>query len=755
MYAPKKVQERLALAESEYHFAPEYHSVSEVAAFDSYLHERGKYILDEFGKPSELDLERLTEFDSRWILNEQILCMSDASYWLTRYAYVKDEENIIRRFDFRVPQLILFEIICDLEITNSAIEILILKARQLGMSTLVELLISHRIIFSYGVNAVIGSADQTKTGLMSNMLFLAYDMMPVWLKPRWTRRVESDRGMLVFGSLASGVSFQHGAQASGIARGTTPTIYHLSECASFTDPVNQIEASLFKAVHESPSVFGVLESSGEGDKGWWPDTWRHAKENWSKGRARLCPLFLPWFCGLGIWPTPTWEHMHPVPPDWHANRDTALHVAKSELFVRANPLLSKHLIAEQKSRGSFTPPHWHMPRVQQWFWEVEHEQAKSKNIESTFLQEMAGDDEEALQRSSESVFGHDTIVEIESNRKPGYEIFGLTGQSIEESHEPSTDIIDYASGRERILVRYASPRAETYRWELVPLNFGQPGHAALDESNPLDPTGMLIVWHHPRPGVSYSIGVDTSEGKGEDSTVISVWASGQRGQPDIQCAEFASPYVSHVEAFSFVLCVAAYYGQYMKEGTTRWREPYVSIEQVAAVGDTCQLQMRKMGYSNFHRMVRYDERRVRKATSRKQGWFTYGWSRPLLTGNFVHSAQNGWAEINSPWLIDEMKHFEVHVTSTGREKLQHEDGEHDDRIFAAAMAIFCPHDLDILAERSKKRSVESIALPPLDLGPYVRTVSDAERRDSSPLTLNDMIYSDASVVSGFRERPTP
>jgi hypothetical protein len=276
-----------------------------------------------------------------------------------------------------------------------------------------------------------------------------------------------------------------------------------------------------------------------------------------------------------------------------------------------------------------------------------------------------------------------------------------------------------------------------YRWELIPLTFRNP----LDETDPEDAIGKLIVFHHPAPGKSYAFGVDTSEGKGEDSTVISGWECGSKGSPDIQVCEFASPYVSHVEAFSFVLCIAAYYGRYMESGVTRWKQPYVAIEQVAAVGDTCQLQMRKMGYTNFHRMIRYDGKRVNKSRSVKMGWYTFSWSRPLLTGNFVHAAQNGWAEINSPWLIEEMKHFEVHTTSTGKEKLEHEEGEHDDRIFAAAMAIFCPHDLDVLADRSKKRTVEQTGLPRLDTRPYGGQVITSAQMRERPLDLNDLMYS--------------
>jgi len=743
MYAKSSVDERLAIAAKEFSLTPEPHTVAEVIAFDEHLTRQNMYHYDDQGRIDSV--QNLTEFESAWMLNEQVLVQCDASYALTRYAFIKDEQNIIRRFQFRLPQEILFGVIQDLELLGGSIELMCLKARQLGVSTLIILLVALRIIFSYGVNAVIGSADQTKTSLMANMLFLFYDMLPVWLRPRTTRRVESDRGMLVFGQTAAGVSFQHGAQTSGIARGTTPTVYLLSECASFTDPVAQIEAALFKAVHASPAVFGVLESTGEGDKGWWPDTWRDSKLKWPKRRARLCPKFLPWFCGVDMYPTPTWLRMRPVPSDWTPNHDTREHVAKSELYVKSDPMLERGLLELQRRGNEYQGSTWHMPRAQQWFWEVEHEQAKSKNIESVFLQEMAGDDEEALQRSAESAFGHETIIEIQERRAREYVAYGLSGQSIEDAHEPPPEDIDYSA--ERLPVRYSSPRNETYRWDFIPLRFASP----LSESDPADAIGKLFIFHPPRPNVSYSIGVDTSEGKGQDATVISVWSVGTRSSADIQCAEFASPYVNHVEAFAFVLAIAAHYGQYMSQGLTRWRQPYVSIEQVAAVGDTCQLQMQRMGYSNFHRMGRYDSsiRRIAKqkrSSSSKRGWYTYGWSRPLLTGNFVHSAQNGWAEINSPWLIDEMKHFEVHITSTGKERLEHEEGQHDDRIFAAAMAIFCPHDMDALADRSKKRLTESTSYPPIDTGEYrgnVVNLKDTTRK--SLASLEDIMYSDANL----------
>ena len=735
MYSETKVAERLDLAREEFKFTPEYHSVDEVAAFESRLRHEGKYTFDEFGNPAEC--LNLTAMDRQWMLNEQVLVMCDHAYALTRYAHVKDETGVIDRFHFRVAQRILFEMLGELEDMQAAIEIMILKARQLGMSTLVELLIGLRIIFSYGVNAVIGSADQSMTGRMAHMLFLMYDMLPVWLRPQWTRRVESDRGMLQFGHQATSVSFQHGSQKQGIGTGTTPTLYHLSEVALYDaaggrdKTVELIDEGLWKAVHASPNVLGILESTGRGDTGWWADTWRFSKDRWEERKCRMCPIFLPWFVGRDIYPTPTWLSTRPVPSGWLPNRDTRQHVAKCELYVRAHPRIERHLLRDQEARGERRHDLWKMPIAQQWFWEVGHEEAKYKGKQASWYQEMAGDDIEALQRSGgEPVFGHDTIAEIQSAMQPSYEVYGITGQSIEEGHEPLPDYIDYH--RQRVPLVYKSHKGESYRWELIPMRFGQPephGLPRLDPRNAEDPDGLLIVWQPPQPNISYSIGVDTSEGRGMDSTSISVWALGWGDTPDTQVAEFTSGFVSHVEAFSFVLAIATYYSRHMDRATTRWKEPYVAVEQVAAVGDVCQAQMARMGYSNFHRMIRYDKKNLAKLKkqSRSMGWFSYGWSRPILIGHFVHWARNHWADINSPWLLDEMKHFEVHYTSGGKERMEHEDDFHDDRIFAAAMAIFCPHDMDKMAQRSKKRIVETDAggLPKLDLTPYAGMVVPA------------------------------
>jgi hypothetical protein len=184
--------------------------------------------------------------------------------------------------------------------------------------------------------------------------------------------------------------------------------------------------------------------------------------------------------------------------------------------------------------------------------------------------------------------------------------------------------------------------------------------------------------------------------------------------------------------------------------------PYLAVEQVEAVGDVCQGQMMRMGYPyvSVHKFVRLDSSPLKIARSKrslvsKPGWYTHGWSRPILTGNFVAFVQNNWAEVNSPWLIEEMKEYEVHLTARGKERMEHSEDSHDDRIMAAAMAVFCPQDLRLLAERAKVRPFEGEALPQIDVSPYTHRINIKTGRSSSTLTMDDVLYGTARDLERF------
>lgn len=726
MYSSAVVEKRLDLAERELGWRPQYHSPSEIDTFNQRLerkHEHAYLVAKSEAQSSQDAAEKyqttlhqllcnpsaplLTAEEVRFMENERILCMCDAAYFLTRHYWIKNRQNVISRFTFQGGQKVLFDVISEIERRGRTIEIIVPKARQLGVSTEVEGLVLRCAAFTYGSHSVIASADQDKLDLMSRMMFLGYDRMSWWLRPATTRRVQSARGMIVFGSIESSVSFQHGSQKNPIAMGSTPTVWHLSEVSSFIDAYNLIEVGLFKAVHPGPRVLGIAESTAKGDTGWFYDKYWHAKANWESGNSRLMAMFLPFYLASDMYPNPAETMAHPVPHDWKPQDETRKMIAESELYVQSNDVLQKIL-------GT----NWRMPREKAHFWEWNYLEARSGGKEKFWLQEMPHTDKAAFQGSFDNVFGREIIAQAYSKRNTDYQVYGIVGQSIEERHEPDPEEFDWTLPR--IPVSYSGRRDMTYRWELIPLQWEETWNE-LDELRDFDAHhGKLFVWLHPERGYDYSIGVDTSSGIGSDATCIAVARRGRSAhEPDVQAAEFRSNFVSHVEAFAWVMAIAAYYARYMRESEVTKREPYVSVEQVAAVGDTCQQQMRNMGYTRFHQFVRLDTppKFAKKANSHKQGWFTVSWSRPILTDGFVTDTINDWYVVNSPFTLYEMDHWEVHLTASGKEKKEHSSDCTDDGIFANAMASFCPNDRRTRAERSHKRiDVAQSGLPPIDIG---------------------------------------
>lgn len=733
MYAESIVSERLGIASETLGFPLVYHTTYEIDEFEKRLEQRyaesyeqaraAAQGSDDPAKSFQINITRLlnspsspklTREEVRFMQNERMLVVCDAAYFMTRYYWILNRENYRSRFTFQAGQRILFEVIGEMESKRIAIEILLAKARQLGMSTLAGGLELLKVMFSDGVGGVVASADRDKTKEMASKIFYAYDKLPWWLRPLTSRRVESDQGIISFSGIDSKIIFQHGKQTNPIAMGSTPVSYHLSECSAYPDPENLIEIGLFKCVHPSPRVLGILESTCKGNTGWWHDTYWNSKSGWRRGESRLMALFLPFYCGTDMYPNETWLRKSPVPVDWAPSVETRKMIAESELYVHSNEILEKVLRNISGQSGA-----WMLPKGQAWYWEQNFKEHQRKGQAKTWFQEMPHSDFAAFQGSYDNVFGRETIELVYSERKTAYSVYGIVGQSIEDRHEPDRSELDY--GERIIPVAYHSRKGETYRWELLPLAWEE-SFDNLSEIRENDShMDKLFVWLPPEPGYDYSIGVDTSGGTGRDQFVVAVSRRGRTNQErDEQAAEFRSTQINHVEAYTFVMAIAAYFARYM-EDTSPHSEPYVAIEQIAAVGDTCQLQMRKMGYMRFHQMIRYDgkPKAMRKANATRSGWFTSGWSRPMLTDGFVTLVKNEWYKVNSPWTMDEMDHWEVHYTAGGKAKSEHHQDHNDDGIFANAMAAFCPNDTRTMADRSKKQFMrnEPGKLPELDIQP--------------------------------------
>lgn len=678
MFSERVVLEKLAKFTVKNNWTPIPHTIDEIERFKKHLlglcetdAKGGLYFDDKNWTPKLV----------RFVQNERALCAIDCKYFLETYYKIAANNSIVH-FQMRAGQRAFFRVIQEIEEQGKGIEVQVLKARQQGISTLVEGIMCHRALFVPGAKCSIGSANDQKTYVMMGMMYTALEHIPWWLGPTQTKDKRSGAPILEFSHVGTSIVIQSGSMKGGIGQGTTPTAIHLSEVADFTDPITQIEEGLLKAVHRAPEIFMVLESTGNGNSGWWADYWRANKENYWQGNARMLPLFLPWFMTPELFPPPDFRQHHPVKPDWVPAPETRAMSIKCEVYVRNTRILTQIL-----------GDNWKLPIEQQWFWEWNFMDARRRRTEKSWARMMPCDDYEALIGEHDSVFDQDSINTIENKRSRVASVYGILGEGIAEKHEPNPVEVNPKGIRQ--YSSWHTLKDEKMEWIFMPL-------LVVDLERPeFNPLKKFIVYECPEKGADYSIGVDPGTGVGRDRTPIIVTKTGRDALPDIQVAEFTTDDVTNVEIYAFVAAIAAFYGQFMEEG----RHPKIIIEQKRKYGDTCQHQLNLMGMRRHHAFVTYDKKTLKPKIREgmRQGWYTNEWSRPMLLGYFKYAIENGWFIVNSRWLLEEIEGFEQHLTTNGKTRMDHQSGKHDDRIFAAAMSYFTMHDVDVMIERAKKK----------------------------------------------------
>jgi len=340
MYHKEVTQSHINTASKQLGFTLTPHSISKVQEWtehlDSLLLENGE--IDPSQRPNSLLPEEI-----RWITNERKLCKLDFHYVSTRYFKVIDEAKNPVLFTFRIPQQIMLEIWSEHELNRWPIELIQLKARQLGASTLTELAIAHRVFFHPYTYAVVASSDPAKSYEMSQMFEFVYDQLPWWLKPERTKY--NNGSLMEFAGIHSKISIQHGNKMSGIARGSTPSVVHLTELPDFESPEELVDASLMPAIHPNPKTFLILESTANGFGNWWYLSWKQARRKWPIGRSRLRPVFLPWYTAPDIKPTPTWrlQHKHLL-ENWEPSLIALKHRERAHHYVHnESPILEQLL----------------------------------------------------------------------------------------------------------------------------------------------------------------------------------------------------------------------------------------------------------------------------------------------------------------------------------------------------------------------------------------------------------------------------
>ncbi len=653
-----------------------YHSVVQVNAARS--------LLDELIDVDRGGLKRnLAPDEQRFITNERTLCALDARYYYGRYAQIVNWKKEVQYFTPNVAQALMLDIWADLERQSRAIHVLQLKARRLGVSTLSELEVARRVQFLKHTNAVVASADPEKSRLMADMIDFCWKQMPWWLMPKPTK--VSNRMPIEFEEIGTGITVQAGNQFNGVARGATPSIYHVSEIAEWVDAEELIDGALMRAIIDTPNVWGMIEGTGKGRGNYLHKSWLHAKKEWPQNRGRQKPVFLPWYVGTDIYPSPAEQRARPIPHNWIPSDRSVAHAERAREYVLSNPDLLKHLAKNNTN--------WQLSREQMWYYEVEYENAKAKKTLNIFLAEMASDDFDSFQHTNIPVIDKEVLTAYRDRTRNPLGTYTIIGETI--APDLWAPRREWVKDQPPINVKVADLMPKTQlKFQFVPVRFN--GYATFE------PELKLLIWELPQDGYEYGIGVDTADGIGQNNSVIQVLRKATYDRPDAQVAEFASPYIKAFQLWPLVLAIGAFYSVRDFKLQTR-KQARIAIE-CRGNGEACQHELQKRGWINFHPWKRYDNKKpTQDANTNKVGIYTNVWFRPQMMDMLLTCIAEEAIDIPSPYLVSELESLE---RDEREQKAKAAYGEMDDRVMAIGFPLFSMHVGDRADQQFIRRKVE-------------------------------------------------
>ncbi len=643
-----------------------YHTQSQITA-----------AIDHFNNLWDADAGRLTRplkpDEQNYITNERTLCAIDfRHYWMPNYAWILNWRKQPQRFSPNIAQNIVMDVWAEDEAAGNAILMQQLKARRLGVSTISELNVSHRYQFQQFSNCVVASADPDKSFEMAGMIKFNLDRQPWFLLPPRVNKIRN-RIPAEFGDengqLYSTLQIEAGNQFTGVARGAAPNVFHLSELCEWQDAEDIVDGALLRAVLDDPSVFGILESTALGMGNWWHNTWLQNKRDFARGTARIRPIFLPWYVGTDIYPTPTDLRKRPIPGDWVPQDRTIQHAERARGYVLANPLLFKHL-----AQGN---SNWQMPREQMWYREIEYQTAKEKKQLHIFLAEMCADDMEAFQNSNIPLIDQEILIGYHERTRVPLAVYTIIGPDIPPELVAPKREWDTSKPTITIPTRELTSHCDV-KYQLIPLLFT--GYDTFDEQL------KLLIWEWPQFPYTYGVGVDCSEGVGQDNATMEVLREATPTREPGQVAEWAANTVTAFQLWPLVHALGCLYSTVQPSSGER-RQCRLAIETWAN-GAACQFELQKRGWANFHPMYYAGDTKQmkRQADVRRIGVITNQTLRAHIQDMWMTCLKEEAIDLPSPYIVQEITTLE----NVGG-KAQAALGSYDDRWMGLGFPLYSLH----------------------------------------------------------------
>lgn len=210
--------------------------------------------------------------------------------YIEEFVKIRNKDSQIIPFILNQPQLKLYEVIKKQTEENKPVRIIILKARQMGFSTVTGGIILKNAATKSNIQAGIVAHKEDSSTNLFNMYKLMYDNLPPQVKP--TKKASNAKELIFNNAAGTGLNSSircMTAGAKGIGRSFTMNYLHISELAFWEgDPADTL-LGLFQAVPNKPGTMIIIESTANG--------YEEFKNRWDQavnGESDFYPLFVGW-----------------------------------------------------------------------------------------------------------------------------------------------------------------------------------------------------------------------------------------------------------------------------------------------------------------------------------------------------------------------------------------------------------------------------------------------------------------------------
>jgi len=230
------------------------------------------------------ELAQLTADQKKRVKN----LINDRRTFAKKYVKIRTKNGDLINFIFNQAQnkaLALFE--HGLSDTTKPARFIVLKARQEGISTMIEYLIFMLAAYKKNKAALIIAHEKEASNNLFEMNKRFYRNLPVFLQPSQSL---SNAKELVFDRMNSNIRIATAESRENTGRSANYQYLHCSEVAFWSDAESTMLA-LSQTVADVPDTAIFIESTANGIGGYFYDTWQAAVA----GENNYTPIFLAWF----------------------------------------------------------------------------------------------------------------------------------------------------------------------------------------------------------------------------------------------------------------------------------------------------------------------------------------------------------------------------------------------------------------------------------------------------------------------------